>query len=182
MVCRASYRKFPIRSTKRGTVRFLDYLGLERQDDKPLLIVETKRPSEALPCLRITEPGDELMSAAEVLCDGLRGSRLLGDWNEWLDTLSDYVRSLHEKSGHYPRRVMLTNGEWLIIFRDVVTTILSDTPDAAGIWVLPNFRAFWRSRLGRSSKHSIITQSLPNRHPSGPPNCVFGQMHPMWTG
>jgi hypothetical protein len=32
----------PLRSTDRGTTRFLDYLGLERRTDRPLLIVETK--------------------------------------------------------------------------------------------------------------------------------------------
>ena len=54
----------PIRSARKGTVRFLDYLGMEHQDDKPLLIVETKRPSEALPRLRMPRPGDELKSSS----------------------------------------------------------------------------------------------------------------------
>ena len=48
-------------------------------------------------------------------------------------------------SGYYPRKVVLTNGEWLIIFGDVVATFLSDTPDAAGVSVLSDFRAWERS-------------------------------------
>ena len=39
----------PLQSVGRDTTRFLDYLGLERETDRPLLIVESKRPSSKLP-------------------------------------------------------------------------------------------------------------------------------------
>jgi hypothetical protein len=41
----------PVLSLLTDTTRFLDYLGLERNTTLPLLVVETKRPSGALPQL-----------------------------------------------------------------------------------------------------------------------------------
>jgi hypothetical protein len=39
----------PLKSRDSGNTRRLDYLGLERHTDRPLLIVESKRPSSRLP-------------------------------------------------------------------------------------------------------------------------------------
>lgn len=109
----------PVRSQQRGTIRFLDYLGLERQTDNPLLIVETKRPSAELPST--LEPA---ATYSEIVSRGLAGASLSGQWNQWLKDLSDYVLSAHNCALKVPKRVVITNGYWLIIFLDPTDAFL----------------------------------------------------------
>lgn len=106
----------PLRSTASGTTRFLDYLGIECESNHPLLIVETKRPSSGLPR---TVAGRKCATFEEVISSGLSGGALSGEWSEWLQTLKDYVCSVHSATNTYPRRVVITNGDWLIVFLDV---------------------------------------------------------------
>lgn len=101
----------PIRSEERKSVRFLDYLGLERSTYNPLLIVETKRPNAPLP--RTLVPAS---TYSEVICRGLAGESLKGDWNRWLRDLGDHVRSVYARVQKAPNRVVITNGDWLIVF------------------------------------------------------------------
>ena len=101
----------PIASEEKGTTRFLDYLGFERQTNSPLLIVETKRPSSVLP--QLMTPFDS-SSDPEIISRGLAGEPLMGQWSEWLACLRDYVCSVHAKTRQTPRRVVLTNGKWLV--------------------------------------------------------------------
>lgn len=131
----------PVRSLLTGRTRFLDYLGTESGDSVPLLVVETKRPSSPLP-QRITPSGQSnLHSLAQepwpsVICAGLQGVSLSGEWNEWLNTLKDYVQSVHSRGGHAPRRVVMTSGRWLIIFSDPTDSFLeSGVPDPNRILV-----------------------------------------------
>jgi hypothetical protein len=79
----------PICSDERGSIRFLDYLGLERQTGIPLLIVETKRPNARLPHIQ-----GSTASIPEVVSRGLADNKLSGEWNKWLLDLRDYVRSV----------------------------------------------------------------------------------------
>jgi hypothetical protein len=106
----------PIKSEERGTTRFLDYFGLERQTNDPLLVVETKRPKSQLP--RLAAQSDDHLSSTipEIISRGLAGEAVMGEWREWLATLQDYVRSIHAETQRTPRRVILTNGDWLILF------------------------------------------------------------------
>lgn len=118
-----------IQSIESGNTRFLDYLGLTK-DDKPLLIVETKRPNSLLPKkVEISGKSNIYPSIKETIksaiCAGLRGDSLSGDWNAWLKTLKDYVVSVEAKGNSVPRRVVLTNGTWLIIFTDPADSFLS---------------------------------------------------------
>ena len=103
----------PVRSEERRTVRFLDYLGLERDTDRPLLIVETKRPGDPLPRLRSGQPAS---TYSEIIARGCSGEALSGEWNNWLETLRDYVRSVQIRTADLPKRVMITNGDWLVVF------------------------------------------------------------------
>jgi hypothetical protein len=111
----------PIQSLARQTIRFLDYLGLERDTDDPLLVVETKRPSSPLPGLiELSDNSLHPLSLTypEIISRGLADTPLTGDWSQWLPTLKDYVRSIHAKAKRAPKRAVLTNGDWLILFLD----------------------------------------------------------------
>lgn len=109
----------PVRSEERKSIRFLDYLGFERETDRPLLIVETKRPSAPLP--RALTPA---ATYSEIVSWGLGGKPLLGEWNDWLNTLKDYVRSVQTRTQECPKRVVITNGDWLILFLDPADAFL----------------------------------------------------------
>jgi len=115
----------PIASEEKGTTRFLDYLGFERQTNSPLLIVETKRPSSVLP--QLVTPFDS-SSDPEIISRGLAGEPLMGQWSEWLASLRDYVCSVHAKTRQTPRRVVLTNGKWLVLFLDPDDAFVKESP------------------------------------------------------
>ena len=117
-----------IQSSESGNVCFLDYFGLEN-DGTPLLILEAKRPNIILP-KRIQSLGntDILLPSEEpvnsVVCAGLQKVPLTGKWNDYLEQLKKYVISVLDKRKVVPKRVILTNGNWLIIFKDPADSFL----------------------------------------------------------
>jgi hypothetical protein len=115
-----------VESLERGTTRFLDYLGLERDSNNPLVVVETKHPNSALPSLADSRV-DVPTAIPEILSRGLRGVRLAGDWPTWLNDIRDYVRSVTARA-QAPRRVVITNGEWYVVFLDPTDAFLSEGP------------------------------------------------------
>jgi len=117
----------PIASLARGSIRFLDYLGSERETNKPLLLVETKRPNSRLPQRRnsVVQYGSE--STAEVICRRVSDTNSIdlgAEWNEWLGTLRDYICSVQGHTEDVPRRAVITNGRWLVVFIDPGDTFL----------------------------------------------------------
>lgn len=131
-----------VQSLAWDTRRFLDYLGFERATGDALLVVETKRPRESLPRFKKAEP---VGTYSEVIARGLLGERLIGDWNEWLTDLTDYVRSIEAKGGSLPRRVCITNGEWVILFLDTADSFsVGSTCDPARILVFEDEEAVVR--------------------------------------
>ncbi len=121
-------RESPIRSKKSRTVRFLDYLGCSVDSNtrklRPLMLVETKRPQADLFKSKQRE------SKASVLSRALRkGKVLTAGWHEWMDDLRDYVRSVASALGAAPARVVLTNGDWWIVFSDPTSAFIDDGSD-----------------------------------------------------
>jgi hypothetical protein len=154
-----------VESAERGTKRFLDYLGFERETNRPLLLVETKRPRSLLP--ELAESADR-PPHAEVLARGLRGEKLLADWSEWLKTLTDYVVSLLEVAGSVPLRVVMTNGEWLIVFLDPSDAFIETRlPDPNRILVLKNEKDIEerRSELFLQLEHQFVLGKAPHLTP-----------------
>lgn len=39
-------------------------------------------------------------------------------WNEWLESVGRYVRTVFDRTGAYPKRTALANGNWLVVFED----------------------------------------------------------------
>jgi hypothetical protein len=118
-----------VESLLTGHRRFLDYFGFERESGSPLLIVEAKRPSLRLPFNENSEVPCTGHPASEVFARYLESkntggnlsdwieSGLTQEWREYLETLRDYVRSV-ARTAAIPRRVVVTNGEWLVVFRN----------------------------------------------------------------
>ena len=125
-----------VTSVQSGHRRYLDYLGFEAETDRPLLIVETKRPNSPLP--RRTDAAvtsadlssqDIRLLLRQTLLDGLSGEKLAGEWNKWLETLKDYVRSVHSATGLTPKRAVITSGEWMFVFLDPESTFVAGQRD-----------------------------------------------------
>ena len=116
------FPEVPVRSEKTKNIRFLDYLGTNRESDKPLMIVETKRSKYGLP------RGNRTASTfSEIFSIGLAGEKLIGgDWNKWIEDLRDYVLSVQGNDKGFPKRVVITNGIWLIIFLDPPDAFLAE--------------------------------------------------------
>lgn len=123
-----------VTSASSGTRLFLDYFGIEQETAKPLLIVETKRPGISLPVKQPHSDKTSMKSLTEdsravVIASGLADHPLIPKkWNEWLSDLREYVKSVNNQSGHIPKRVVLTNGQWLILFSDPADSFLSSGP------------------------------------------------------
>lgn len=152
----------PIGSVTTGTTRFLDYLGFEGDCTAPLLIVEAKRPSTVIP-----QPVDRLVDdTSSLISIALNGNMkvLTGEWSEYLTTLRDYVRTTFERTSCIPKRVVMTNGNWLIIFLDPEEAFISERP------VNPNKILIWASRneieqryvdLYRALEYSAVLNEKP---------------------
>lgn len=153
----------PVRSSQsKGTVRFLDYLGFECGTTRPLLIVETKRPSASLP--RLSAPASPASFHSEVVVRGLKGESLVGDWNTWLDDIRDYVSSILAGGGTVPRRVLVTNGDWIILFVDPQDSFFhSGTQDPSQILVFQNAAEVQErfSELFQLAEYSKVLGAVP---------------------
>ena len=163
----------PLRSAGRKTIRFLDYLGFERDTGRPLLVVEAKSPRSQLP-KRLKASSSAAANyvssyerfVADTIASGLRGEKILGsEWDGWLRTLQDYVHSLQQQSTCVPERVAMTNGDWLLLFLDPTDAFIEDQLcDPTKILVYEDRGAIERKyvELFRALEH----QSLLNETPS----------------
>ncbi|GIX08261.1 MAG: hypothetical protein KatS3mg115_2664 [Candidatus Poribacteria bacterium] len=153
----------PVRSHGGGTIRFFDYLALEKQTNNPLLIVETKRSSAELPQAR-----SPAASPSEIVSRGLAGEKLMGEWGTWLDNLRDYVRSASEQTGKAPRRAVATNGDWLILFLDPRDAFLKEgSHDPNRILVFTDRNDIERrfTELFRDLEHQHVLKETPTLVP-----------------
>jgi hypothetical protein len=135
-------QEFPIQSPLKDEIRFLDYFGMNENKDKALLILETKKPSSKLPLPVGNRSGSppKGKSFESIIISSLSGdSELTNEWQEWLNTLRDYSQSVNTKSGHFPKRVVITNGEWLIVFSNPEDTFCSGCPSLGNVHVYENW-------------------------------------------
>lgn len=111
-----------VTSISKGSRLFMDYFGYHHETKTPLLLVEAKRVSLALPSETEgqsfrpeTHPASE--SIAAYLGGRFQGSELAltHAWQEYLNDLREYFTSMQSMDAA-PKRAVLTNGEWLIVF------------------------------------------------------------------
>lgn len=168
-----THDKFPnlipeaqIQSSESTNTKFLDYLGLNREN-KPLLIVETKRPNSLLP-KKVKIPGatdihtPSVESSASTISSGLKGDLLSGEWNKWLKTQKDYVQSAFDQRGEAPRRVVITNGSWLIIFINPQDSFLhTGTVDPDNILVFENIEQSYQEIFRWLEYQRVLNEAPP---------------------
>ena len=111
-----------VRSEETAHRRRLDYLGTETDTLRPLLVVEAKRPNAPLPRPAKGGGGGDAFRYQDLLAAALSALKLDAgaslnlqrSWEEWIQTLFDYVMSLPAA----PVKVAMTNGNWLIVFEN----------------------------------------------------------------
>jgi hypothetical protein len=95
-----------------GARRFMDYLGYEHAVEEPLLVLEAKRPTE-FPM----GANGSMETASAVMAKWLaQPDTAQASWSEWLPSLKDYVRSVALRTGRFPVRAAITDGDWLVVF------------------------------------------------------------------
>jgi hypothetical protein len=123
------------------TTLFLDYLGVNPNNRAPLLIVEAKAwakpfvtPSEGasakLGAKNSPSSWEALIAAAVEHCKAggePHASPVILEWVGWIHKLHQYVRAVHEQSGHKVKRVAITAGRWAIVFADPFATFVENS-------------------------------------------------------
>jgi hypothetical protein len=117
----------------------------------------------------------QVAESYEVGTHGFRGS---ADYRFWTTHHSARL-SIHRKTGQVPKRVVMTNGEWLILFLEPVEAFLNDDdhpcpPEA--ILVYPNASdiANRSAELYRALEHQHVLDEVPFLAPAELPFHVTG--------
>jgi hypothetical protein len=125
---------------KGETTLFLDYLGVNPHSRAPLLIVEAKawaKPFVSPSVATIDRSGannamDRHASLIARAVDhvnngGAESSSPVNlEWTRWIAKIRDYVRTVHQNSGYCAQRVIITSGQWLVIFCNPIAAFLQE--------------------------------------------------------
>jgi hypothetical protein len=126
---------------KADTTTFMDYLGVARDTNTPVLLVEAKAFDK--PFVSPTAKGrnaafryDDLIAQAILHWQkggDRKGSPVVPDWHDYLDQVGGYVRHLRDHYGHPLPRAAIASGEWFVVFKSPVATFLDAAPRAIDI-------------------------------------------------
>ncbi len=124
---------------KAETTIFMDYVGVSDMSRLPVLVIEAKawdKPfvSAADPGRVRDLPGDLIAAAIEHIKKGGARERspVTGAWHDYLVQVHKYVKSLKDQHGHDVVRVLLTSGQWMVIFAAPTRTFLGEEDADAG--------------------------------------------------
>jgi hypothetical protein len=145
--------------------RRMDYLGHDRATDEPLVVVEAKRPSVSLPGTTPSLASPDAHDAGRVIAKALEKlkageeipKRLLnGDWREAIVQVRNYCRTIKEARNTWPRKAVLSNGDWLINFANPENAFGSDT----GAEIQPHLILVFESRSRMLQHHTLLWGQL----------------------
>lgn len=111
-----------------ATTLFIDYLGVDPEQRNPLLIVEAKawdKPFVRGRDSRFKADSSQLIwRAIQHIRGGGSSSAapVILEWHDWLVQIQSYVKGLLDKHGHMVERVVITTGQWMVIFTNPVST------------------------------------------------------------
>ncbi len=89
----------------------------------------------------------------------------VAEWNKWLADLTDYVLSVKKQSKVFPKRVVLTNGHWLILFNDPENAFTQKNlcdPRHIRIYSEPQALIDQAADLYRSLEHQTVLGEVPH--------------------
>jgi len=163
--------------------RFMDYHGYEVETGDPLLLVEAKRLSAELPRPRLgrgEQPPNKTLPQliAEAInvykspiekSGGIGNVMLIGDWPQWIDDISGYLKGLHHQRKNVPSRVLITNGDWIIVFENVEDAFISESyPSRTKIHIFEDHHAVIEKagQILELTAYSELSKYIPPQHPS----------------
>lgn len=155
--------------------RFMDYHGREMTPngvDSSLLIVEAKRPSVLLPGPSTTSSVNlalEIVSAfAAIRAGKTRCKHFTSDWFARLNTLADYATRAKQLSGNAPSRVVITNGEWFIVFLNPETALIGKNPSPDEVLVFQNLEevAERANEFCECLEYASLSSRIPTQDPT----------------
>lgn len=163
-----------------GEVKFLDYLGYERSTapaerageasiPRPLLAVEAKRTSATLDALRELARARDALALSREIAKLLRNANPAGAFREWLTQTAGYVQILEARAPGSLRRLVLTNGDWLIVFLEPAELFLGATQaDPAKIVVFQSFAELMQrsGELFDALEHHSLVGGVPEIEPA----------------
>jgi hypothetical protein len=109
---------------KGNTTTFMDYVGVTADLRAPVLIVEAKAWDK--PFVTPRRRSKEQLDTRELIARGIQHIRndgkkaespVSGLWHDYLDQVHGYVKGLKTKYGYDVPRVVLTSGNWLVVFK-----------------------------------------------------------------
>jgi len=100
-----------------------------------LLIVETKPPTFTLP-IRIIRKRQ--IDAKTALIDILREEEKNIEWIKLFEQLTKYVKASKDNTGSYPKRALITNGSWSILFLNPGSTLVERKCEVNEILICEN--------------------------------------------
>lgn len=112
-------------SAEDGKPLFFDYLGRDTRDRSPVLIVEAKRFDVPLPRVA-TGANDLARRIISCLSKSGQDAELPKQWRTWLENLATYVRSLDTLARRTLQRVVITSGQWMVVFSSPIRTLLEN--------------------------------------------------------
>ena len=156
-----------------GVRRYMDYFGYEREVNQPLLVVEAKRPSP----FPIPAGGSTETASATVASWIDKPTIAPGEWKKWIPSLQDYVVSVFDRTGRFPVRAAITDGDWIVIFEDP-----SDAFGAAGSRDARFMHAFF-DKSDVDDRYDFVFRLLDQRLVSRsaseiPPGAIAGVIDP----
>lgn len=150
--------------------RHLDYHGRDLQPDgaaRSLLLLEAKRARVTLPNMDPAEIPNAVVACLTWLQTRRGDHPLTQEWTEYLKTLIDYAERIRENTGAPPRVVVMSNGDWFLVFSNVEQTLLSEGPAMAAIHVYSdpgsvyyNIERFWDTL-----SYAGLSDRIPEQHP-----------------
>lgn len=117
---------------KANTTKFVDYVGVNADTRAPALILEVKSWDKPLVTGRDKARGvpsaDLIVAAIKHLRagGGKATSPVAGDWHDYLDQVSGYVRTFRDQYGHSVPCAVLASGQWIVVFKAPVSIFCDD--------------------------------------------------------
>ena len=125
---------------------YFDYLGVSPAARAPVLIVEAKGFDVSKP-RRARGRELDTKDMGRLICDAVfalkdksqRNSGIIAEWAEYLEDLQSYVSALDEFGKSTLRRVVISAGNWIVVFEEPIACfITAGLPNAERVHCFPN--------------------------------------------
>jgi hypothetical protein len=147
----------------------MDYLGVARETNVPVLLVEAKAFDK--PFITPSAKGaNSSYTHADLMAQAIEhwrggGERLespsTADWHDYLGQVGKYVRDLRDRYSHSLPRAVLASGQWFVVFKRPIATFLDETPRAVDIEIfqLPDLRERALEFYGLLCKPALVIET-----------------------